>query len=72
MPREESFSELKQLSGIIDGCHQNNHANMADTKIKVLLQPYTHLENSEINRVIKHINHFVFLVFKQRAKLNDN
>jgi hypothetical protein len=45
---------------------------MADTKIKVLLQPYTHLENSEINRVIKHINHFVFLVFKQRAKLSDN
>lgn len=45
---------------------------MAETKIKVLLQPYTHLENSEINRVIKHINHFVFLVFKQRAKLSDN
>ena len=45
---------------------------MAETKIKIILQPDTHLENSDINRVIKRINHFVFLVFKQRAKLSDN
>lgn len=44
---------------------------MAEAKIKINLKPYTHLENSDINRVIKRINHFVFLVFKQRAKLSD-
>ncbi len=44
---------------------------MADTKIKVVLQPYNHLDSTEINKVIKRINQFVFLVFKQRAKLTD-
>ncbi len=56
LQKDDSFSELNQISGIIDGCHQNNHANMAETKIKIILHPYNHLENSEINRVIKHIN----------------
>lgn len=37
---------------------------MAETKIKVLLQPYHHLDTTEINKVIKRINQFVFLVFK--------
>jgi hypothetical protein len=71
-PHEDSTTEIKLVSGIIDGCHQNNHANMALTKIKVNLEPLTHLENSDINKVIKRINHFVFLVFKQRAKVTDS
>ena len=70
-PKDESYSE-QRLNGIVDGCFQNNHANMAETKIKIILLPYTHLENSDINRVIRKINHFVVLVFKQRAKLSDS
>ena len=62
--KDESLPELRQIAGIIDGCHQNNRTNMAEAKIKIILQPDTHLESSDINRVIKRINHFVFLVFK--------
>ena len=68
--KDESSAELR-VNGIVDGCYQNNHSNLPQSKIKILLAPYTHLENAEINRVIRRINHFVILVFKQRAKLSD-
>lgn len=68
--KDESSAELR-VNGIVDGCYQNNHSNLPQAKIKILLAPYTHLENAEINRVIRRINHFVILVFKQRAKLSD-
>jgi hypothetical protein len=35
--KDDSYPELRQIAGIIDGCHQNNRANMAEAKIKILL-----------------------------------
>jgi hypothetical protein len=35
--KDSSVAELKMFNGIIDGCHQNNHLNMAETKIKINL-----------------------------------